>query len=277
MVAALLITLREGLEAALIVGIVLGALRRVGRKGYSRPVWLGVAAATVASVAAGWLLNALGVAFEGRGEQIFEGIAMLLAAGVLTWMIFWMQRQGKQVQAELETDVRRAVASGSGWALFSLAFVAVVREGIETALFLSAAAFSTSPVQTLVGGALGLVVSVMLGWLMFAAGKRLDMRAFFRVTSVLLILFAAGLTAHGVHELQEARIVPALVEHVWDTNLILDEGGTVGTFLNALFGYNGNPSLLEVIAYVSYLVVVGMTSFRPRGVVDPARAVSSSR
>jgi len=277
LVAALLITLREGLEAALIVGIVLGALRRVGRKGYSKPVWLGVAAAIVTSMAGGWLLNALGVAFEGRGEQIFEGVAMLLASGVLTWMIFWMQRQGRQVQTELETDVRRAVASGSGWALFSLAFVAVVREGIETVLFLSAAAFSSSPVQTLVGGALGLVVAVILGWLMFAAGKRLDVRAFFRVTSVLLILFAAGLTAHGVHELQEAGIIPILVEHVWDSNRIVDEGGTVGTFLKALFGYNGNPSLLEVLAYIAYLAVVGAASLLPRGVAGPARAVSSSR
>ena len=276
MVAALLITLREGLEAALIVGIVLGALRRVGRKGYSRPVWLGVAAATVASVAAGWLLNALGVAFEGRGEQIFEGIAMLLAAGVLTWMIFWMQRQGKQVQAELESDVRRAVARGSEWALFSLAFVAVVREGIETVLFLSAAAFSTSPAQTLIGGSLGLAVAVVFGWMMFAAGRRLDVRAFFRVTSVLLILFAAGLTAHGVHELQEAGIVPVVVEHVWDINPIVDEGGTIGTFLKALFGYNGNPSLLEAVAYVAYLAVVGAASLRPRRVAGPARATSSS-
>ena len=272
MVAALLITLREGLEAALIVGIVLSALRRVGRKGYSRPVWLGVVVAIVVSVAAGLLLNALGVAFEGRGEEIFEGIAMLLAASVLTWMIFWMQRQGRQVQAELESDVRRAVASGSGWALFSLAFVAVVREGIETVLFLSAAAFSTSPAQTLVGGALGLIAAVVLGWLMFAAGKRLDVRAFFRVTSVLLILFAAGLTAYGVHELQEAGIVPVFVEHVWDTNPIVDEGATVGVFLKALFGYNGNPSLLEVVAYMSYLVVVGVASLRPRSLVGPAKA-----
>jgi high-affinity iron transporter len=256
MVASALITLREGLEAALIVGIVLGVLRKLGHRDRSGPVWAGVLAAVVASVAAGLALNALGVAFEGRGEEIFEGVAMLLAAGVLTWMIFWMQRQGRQVQAELELDVRRATAAGSAWALFSLAFVAVVREGIETVLFLTAAAFSTTPAQTLVGGALGLIAAVVLGWLMFAAGKRLDVRAFFRATSVLLIVFAAGLVAHGVHELQEAALLPTFVEHVWDVNHILDERGTLGTFLIALLGYNGNPSLLEVFSYLGYLFAV---------------------
>jgi len=273
MVASALITLREGLEAALIVGIVLGVLRRLGRLDRSRPVWAGVLAAVGLSVVIGLALNALGVTFEGRGEEIFEGVAMLLAAGVLTWMIFWMQRQGRQIQAELESDVRHAVNTGSGWALFSLAFVAVVREGIETVLFLTAAAFSATPAQTLAGGALGLVGAVVLGWLMFAAGKRLDVRAFFRVTGVLLTLFAAGLVAHGVHELQEAALLPTLVEHVWDVNHILNENGVVGSLLKALLGYNGNPSLIEVCSYVLYFAAVylatrlwgGRAQSRPRG------------
>ena len=267
MFASFLITLREGLEAALIVGVVLGVLRKLGQSGRSRPVWLGVGAAVLASIAAGWALNVLGVAFEGRGEQIFEGIAMLLAAGVLTWMIFWMQRQGRQVQAELERDVRRAVSTGSTWVLFGLAFVAVVREGIETVLFLTAAAFSTTPTATLVGGGAGLIVAIVLGWLIFAAGKRLDVRAFFRATSVLLILFAAGLLAHGVHELQEAALLPTVVEHVWDINPLLDENGAAGTFLKALLGYNGNPSLLEVIAYAAYLAAIGILTWRGWNVV----------
>jgi high-affinity iron transporter len=260
MIAALLITLREGLEAALIVGVVLGVLRKLGRMDRSKPVWIGVAVAIAASIVSGLALNALGVAFEGRGEEIFEGAAMLLAAGVLTWMIFWMQRQGRNVQADLESDVHQAVSVGSAWALFSLAFVAVLREGIETVLFLTAAAFSATPAETLIGGALGLGIAVVLGWLMFAAGRRLDVRAFFRVTSVLLILFAAGLLAHGVHELQEAALLPTFVEHVWDVNFILDENSTVGAFLQALFGYNGNPSLIEVISYVAYFAVITLAA-----------------
>ncbi len=264
MIASLVITLREGMEAALIVGIVLGVLRKLGQGQRSRPVWAGVLAAVIVSIVAGLGLSALGVAFDGRGEEIFEGIAMLLAAVVLTWMIFWMQRQGRQNQTELENDVRRAVGEQSAWALFGLAFVAVVREGIETVLFLTAASFSTGAVETLVGGALGLLIAIALGWLVFAAGKRLDVRSFFRATSVVLILFAAGLAAHGLHELQEAGVIPIVVEHLWDVNHILDENSSIGTFLKALFGYNGNPSLLEVVTYVAYFAIVSILGFRPQ-------------
>jgi high-affinity iron transporter len=262
MLASFLITLREGLEAALIVGIVLSVLRKLGQTDKKRPVWLGVIAAVLVSIAAGWLLNLLGIAFEGRGEEIFEGFAMILAAGVLTWMIFWMQRQGRHIEAELERDVRQAVASSSAWALFSLAFVAVVREGIETALFLNAAAFSATPAQTLIGGILGLAVAIVLGWLIFVTGKQLNLRAFFWGTSVVLLFFAAGLLAHGVHEFQEAGLLPILVEHVYDINSILDENSTVGAFLKALLGYNGNPSLIEMISYVGYLLLVGILLWR---------------
>jgi len=257
MIAALLLAFREGLEAALIVGIVLSYLKKMSYRRRAA-VWWGVASAVIVSVVAGVALQILGVAFEGRGEQFFEGITMLLAAGVLTWMIFWMQRQGRSIRAELEADVRQAVIGGSGWALFALAFVAVVREGIETALFLTAAAFSATPAETLIGGGLGLAAAAIVGWLLFAVSVRLDVRAFFRVTSVLLILFAAGLAAHGVHELQEAGVLPVIVEHVWDINPILDERGPVGTLLKALFGYNGNPSLLETVSYAAYYLVVGI-------------------
>ena len=257
MIAALLIGFREGLEAALIVGIVLSYLKKMGYR-QRAAVWWGVVSAVAVSVVAGAALQVMGVAFEGRSEELFEGITMLMAAGVLTWMIFWMQRQGRNIRAELEADVRQAVTGGSRWALFALAFVAVVREGIETALFLTAAAFSATPAQTLIGGGLGLAAAVVVGWLLFAVSARLDVRAFFRVTSVLLILFAAGLAAHGVHELQEAGVLPVIVEHVWDINPILDERGPVGTLLKALFGYNGNPSLLETVSYAAYYLVVGI-------------------
>jgi high-affinity iron transporter len=277
MFASFLITLREGLEAALIVGIVLSALRKLGQSNRSRPVWLGVGVAVLTSVVVALTLQTLGVAFEGRGEEIFEGLAMLLAAAVLSWMIFWMQRQGRQVQAELELDVGRAVSAGSAWALFSLAFVAVVREGVETVLFLTAASFGATPAQAILGGALGLATALVLGWLIFVAGKPLNMRVFFRTTSVLLILFAAGLLAHGVHELQEAALLPTWVEHVYDINPILDEDGAVGVFLKALFGYNGNPSLLETMTYVVYLGAIGTATWWSekktlRPVVDGARA-----
>jgi len=156
----------------------------------------------------------------------------------------------------LEADVRTAVVKGSRGALFGLAFIAVVREGIETVLFLTAAAFSATPVQTLLGGGAGLLLAVALGWFLFALGKRLNVRRFFSITGFLLLLFAAGLLAHGVHELQEAAVFPVIVEHVYDVNPILDEISSFGVILKTLFGYNGNPSMLESLVYVLYLVVI---------------------
>jgi high-affinity iron transporter len=258
MVAALLLAFREGLEAALILGIMLGILRRVGRPGQARVVWLGAVLAGLASLMAGIAFQALGVAFEGAAEKIFEGSAMLLAAGVLTWMIFWMARQGRTVQTELERDVRRAAFAGGGWALFSLAFVAVLREGIELALFLTAAAFTATAGATVVGGIVGLGAAAVAGWLLFATTRRLDVRAFFRVTSILLILFAAGLVAHGVHEFNEVGLIPPVVEQVWDLNPVLNEDSGLGQMLKALLGYNGNPSLTEVVAYAGYWVIVSL-------------------
>lgn len=264
MFAALLLTFREGLEAALILGITLGVLRRAGRMDRARAVWLGAGLAGLLSLAIALALQALGIAFEGAGEEIFEGVAMLLAAAVLTWMIFWMARQGRAFRTGLESDVRRAATSGGQWALFSLAFIAILREGIELALFLTATAFTATAGATLLGAAAGLVAAVLAGWLLFATTHRLDVRAFFRVTSVLLIVFAAGLVAHGVHEFNEVGWVPAVVEHVWDLNPILDEGSALGQILTALTGYNGDPSLTEVLAYVGYWLAVSLALLWPR-------------
>lgn len=267
MLAAALITFREGLEAALIVGIVLGYLKKTGHTDRQRSVWWGVVAAVAVSLAAALGLQAVGARFEGRAEPVFEGVTMLLAAGVLTWMVFWMQAQGRRIKGQLEEEVRQAMAAEQSWALFSLAFLAVVREGIETVLFLSAAVFASSPVQTLTGGLVGLAMAVVVGWLLFAASVRLDVRRFFQVTGVLLIVFAAGLVAHGVHEFQEVGLLPVFIEHVWDINHILDEKSTLGSILKSLFGYNGNPSLIEVLSYVGYYVVIGLATWRRKPAV----------
>jgi len=272
MIVALVLAFREGLEAALILGIVLGVLRRLGRKDQQKMVWLGAGLAALLSLGVGIGLYALGISFEGRAEEIFEGLAMLLAAVVLTWMVFWMDTQGREVQGELEQDVREAAMGGGTWAIFSLAFLAVLREGIELTLFLTAATFTTTATATLIGGLLGLVLAVLAGWLIFASTARLDVRRFFRVTSILLIVFAAGLVAHGIHELNEAGLVPAVVEHVWDINPVLDENSGGGQILKALLGYNGNPSLTELVAYVCYWVAVLLALRRRRTRAELAAA-----
>lgn len=265
MVPSFLLALREGLEAALIIGIVLGVLRKSGRQELGTTVWLGAASAVITSLLAAIILYVVGVSFEGKAEEAFEGITMLLAAGVLTWMIFWMKYQSRNISASLEAEVRQAVRVHSRRALFLIAFLAVVREGIELALFLTAASFASGAQQTLIGAGLGLAATALLAWALFSSLIRLNLRHFFNVSSILLILFAAGLVAHGIHELNEAGWVPAVVEHVWDINHLVDENGVTGTVLKTLFGYNGNPSLTEVLAYFAYFVALYFGLQRQQG------------
>ena len=269
MLVSFLLSLREGIEAALIIGIVLGALRKLHRSEMALAVWYGAFSAILISLITGVLLTVFGLSLEGSTEQTFEGVAMLLAAGVLTWMIFWMDRQARSIKGELEAGVQRATAAGRRRALFSLAFLAVVREGIELALFLTAATFASDPERTILGAMLGLGAAILLGWGLFASTLRLDLRRFFRITGFLLILFAAGLVAHGIHEFNEVGLISPVIEHVWDVNPILDENSTLGAMLKSLFGYNGNPSLTEVLAYFSYLILI---FFSLRGGNRPTKA-----
>ena len=258
MIPGLLLSLREVLEAALIIGLVLGTLRKLRREELRTVVWLGAGSAVAISAVVGVTFYLVGISFEGVVEEIFEGITMLLAATVLTWMIFWMYYHARSVSQALEADVRQAVQRRGKRALFLVSFLAVVREGIELALFLTAASFASGAEVTLVGGALGLVLAVLLAWLLFSSLIRLNVSHFFQATGMLLVLFAAGLVAHGVHELNEAGIIPVLVEHVWDINHILDENSTAGLILKTLFGYNGNPSLSELLAYLGYFVAIAL-------------------
>ncbi|HJW89973.1 MAG TPA: iron uptake transporter permease EfeU [Anaerolineales bacterium] len=254
MLPSYVLALREGLEAALIIGIVIGTLRKINRPELGRTVWIGSLSAAALSTLIALLLNSMGASLEGKAEQIFEGFTMLVAAGVLTWMIFWMRRQARSLKNELETGVRHAAIQAGKGALFFLAFTAVLREGIELALFLTAAALASDAQQVLTGALLGLGTAILFGWSLFASILKLDLRLFFQVTGAMLILFAAGLVAYGVHELNEAGWVPVIVEHLWDINFILDEKSTAGAMLKALFGYNGNPSLTEVLAYLAYFI-----------------------
>ncbi len=259
MLPSYLLSLREGIEAALIIGIVIGALRKIRRTDLVPALWWGVLSAAAVSTLAAVLLTSFGLELEGPAEPIYEGATMLLAAGILTWMIFWMSQQARTLKSELEEGVNKAAASAGGRAIFWLAFVAVVREGVELALFLTASIFATDVLQTAIGAALGLGTAILLGWSIFAAIVRLDLRRFFQVTGFLLILFAAGLVAHGVHEFNEVGLIPSVIEHVWDLNSVVSEDSTFGLFLKALFGYNGNPSLTEVLAYLGYLLVISLS------------------
>ena len=257
MLPSLLLSLREGLEAALVIGIVLGAVRKFNRAQLSSIVWAGSLVAGAASVATALVLNFLGASLEGSSEMIFEGATFFLAAAVLTWMIFWMSRQSRTIKGELEAGVRRATSQSGKGGLFFLAFISVLREGVELALFLTASALATNLHQTIMGALLGLAGATILGWALFATTLRLDLQRFFQITGALLILFAAGLVASSVHEFIELGWVPSIVAHVWNLNSILSENSTVGQILKTLFGYNAQPSLTEALAYIAYFAAIG--------------------
>jgi high-affinity iron transporter len=259
LLSSYVLALREGLEAALVLGIVLGALCQMGRLDLSASLWLGAGSAGLLSLLTAILLTILGLELKDPAEAIFEALTMLLAAGLLTWMIFWMSRRSRQFRTDLESGVQKASQAGKA-SLFGLAFLAVLREGVELALFLAAATFSSGARQTVPGALFGLGTAALLGWALFATTVRLNLRRFFQVTGILLIFFAAGLVAHSLHEFNELGWVPSVIEHVWNLNPILDDQSTLGQILATLFGYNGSPSLTEVLAYVFYfgVVVVGL-------------------
>lgn len=259
MLPGFLLSLREGLEAALIIGMVLGVLNKLKRTELNHKVWSGMLVGLAVSAAIAAALSIFGMEFEGRGEQIFEGSAMLLAAGVLTWMILWVHR-GVNFKNKIEAKTQNALR-GAGNGLFAIAFLAVLREGVELALFLLAVEKTTSPLQTLTGALTGLTGAAVLGWLLFSSSRRLSVSGFFKFTNVMLIVFAAGLVALGVHEFNEAGLIPALIDPVWNLSGILSDTSEVGMLLKALFGYHAEPTLAEVIAYLVYLTGAATLSF----------------
>ena len=248
---ALVIALREGVEMTIIAGIVLAYLTQIGARRAHRWVWLGAGAAAVVSLGFLAILIALDAEFTGATEQIFEGVTMFLAAGFLTWMIFWMLRQSRHLKGELQRGVQEALAGGgAAWGVFALVFFAVVREGVETALLL----FAAPGEGKLLGTLIGLAIALGIGVLIYAFGRRINLGTFFRVTGVVLVLFAAGLVTHGVHEFVEAGLV-AGGPTLFDLSGTLPDRDGAGAILRALIGYSADPTLLEGIAYVAYYLV----------------------
>ena len=263
--SSFIITFRETLEAALVVGIILAYLIKIKKERYNNVVYLGIVSAVIASIIGAFLFNMLAGGFTGRAEEIFEGIAMIFAAFLITFMIIWMLNQ-KHIVVDLHKKVSKEISESHRAGLFFLVFTSVFREGIETVIFLGAASFASAE-NNIVGALLGITAAIILGYAMFIWSKKINIKAFFNVTSILLILFAAGLVAHGIHEFEEAKLLNPIMEHVWDINPAaplaekgiypaLHENGIVGSFFKGMFGYNGNPSLLEILSYLGYFVVI---------------------
>ena len=264
MAAGYLLALREGLEAAIIVSLLLGALRRTRHPEMARFAWIGVGLAVILSSVLGFGLVVVGAGLEGRAEELFEGIMLTLAAAVLTWVVVWMQ--GQRAAAHAEQEIRRAATAGQRWAVFLAAFVAVGREGLETGLFVSAAALAGDRNLVVLGAVLGLITAALLGAGLYAATLRLNLRRFFTVTSALIVLVAAGLLGHAVHEFSELGWIPPLIEPLWDLSRSLRPDSPFGQLAAVLFGYDPTPSLAQAVAYATYLagmIVLLLTRNRP--------------
>jgi high-affinity iron transporter len=261
----LLTGLREGVEGALIVAIILAYLAKTGNARHFGKILLGAGSAIAVSVVGGVVLYQTVGGFGAPYEQIFEGAAMLLAAGVVTWMLFWMRRQAASVKGDLQAAVDRVLTEGSVWGLALLAFTAVIREGIETSLFLVGQATSTrsDAPSVIVGAALGLGIAVALGVGFYHGSRRLNLQAFFRWTGIALVFIAAGLLSHAVHEFVDVGIVGVGIQPAYDISPILPDDQGAGQFLRAIFGYSARPEVVTLLVHVAYVVTVLGLYLRP--------------
>ncbi len=264
MIPTFVIFLREGVEASMIVAILLAYLDQVGQRRHFRDVFLGVAAAMVLVIGGGIAAYLVIEQYDGSTVQtVFETVTYLLAATVLTYMTFWMQSHSRTMSADLRSRSDAALAGKARWGLGLLSFQAVGREGLETMVFTLAIVFASTrqagtPVHgsgLLLGAGLGLAVALGIAYVIFKLGRRLNLGVFFRVIGVVLMVFAAGLLADAVENMQQLGWLPFLDRTLWDSSRVLSEDSTLGDVLHSLLGYADHPTVLQAIVWVTYLAV----------------------
>ena len=260
MLATLVIFLREGVEASMIIAILLAYLNRIGRRDHFRDVFIGVGAALLLATAGGAVAYETIRSYDGsRVQTIFETITFLVAATVLTYMTFWMRNHARSLSKELRARAEAALDGRARWGLGLLAFQAVGREGLETVVFTLAIIFSTSAAGALTGAVIGLVGALCIAFVIYRLGHRLNLSRFFRVIGVLLIFFAAGLLANAVENLQQLGWLPVLEEPMWHSGRLLSENSALGDVLHSFFGYSDAPTPLQLLVYVAYLAIAALT------------------
>ena len=263
MFANYLIGLREGLEAALVVSILVAYLVKSGHTDRLRPVWAGVLAAVGVSLAFGALLTFTSQSLSFEAQEAFGGTLSIVAVAFVTWMIFWMRRTARSLSKELRSRVDSALAIGAG-ALALTAFLAVGREGLETSLFIWSAVQSTGQgVQPVVGATLGLLTAVVLGYLFYKGALRINLSKFFTWTGAALIVVAAGVLAYGVHDLQEAGILPGLNSLAFDVSGAVPPDSWYGTLLRGTINLTPRTTWLQALAWLAYVIPVTVLFFRP--------------
>ncbi len=273
MLANFLIGLREGLEAALVVSILVAYLVKSGRSDRLRDVWVGVGSAVVLSFAFGALLTFTSRSMTFEAQETFGGIMSILAVALVTWMIFWMKRTSRFLKRELEGRLAGALTLGP-LALVVIAFVTVAREGIETSLFIWSTTQATSGTRPFLGAALGLGTAVALGYLLYKSAVHINLAKFFKYTGIGLVVVAAGVLAYGLHDLQEAGIIPGLNSTVFDVSAQVPLSSWYGALLKGAFNWNPSPSFVELGAWLAYLSVV-MTLFLRPSSAKPAAPVAT--
>jgi high-affinity iron transporter len=267
-----LIGLREGLEAALVVSILVAYLVKTDRRQRLPAVWLGVGAAIALSLAFGALLTYTSARMSFQAQEAFGGFLSIAAVGFVTWMIFWMRRAARSIKGELQGAVDRALAMGTG-ALVMTAFIAVAREGLETALFIWSAAQSTGISDgppPIIGAVLGLFVAATIGYLLYRGAIRINLGRFFTWTGAALIVVAGGVLAYGFHDLQEAGILPGLNNLAFDVSDTISPGSVTGTVLKGVFNFSPQTTWLEAAVWLLYVPLVMFLFLRPSRSGPPA-------
>jgi high-affinity iron transporter len=275
LLVAYLIMLREGIEAALIVGIVAGYLRQTGRSQWMPGVWVGVALACVLCLALGIALDHVNAEFPQRQQELFEGLVGLLATVILTSMVFWMKKAARSIKAEIHDSIDSALGAHDrqGLALIGMVFFAVGREGLESVFFLLAIVEQSHGWAVPIGAVLGLASAIGVGFAIYYGGVKLDMRRFFRWTGVFIIFVAAGLLATSLRAFHEAGVWNGLQKVVFDFSDVLPQDSVLGTLLSGFFGYQEAPTIGEIALYLAFLIPVlsfFYTSSKPLAKPHPA-------
>ena len=254
MVSTFIIALREGLEAALIVGILVAYIIKSDRRQLLLPLWSGVIAAIVTSLGLGAILSRTSGGLSNHATELFAGITSVVAVALVTWMVFWMKRSAPFLKAQLHSKVDTALLTGP-LALASAAFLAVIREGLETALFIYSNFKTVADTQSsAIGLLLGFAVAISLGYLIFKSSINLDLSKFFRYTGVALVIVAAGVLAYGVHEFQELAWLPGADSFAWDISSLIPADSIAGAVLGGSIGFDTSTSWLQLAIWAIYLV-----------------------
>jgi high-affinity iron transporter len=256
MLSTFIIALREGLEASLIVGILVAYIVKTNRKGYLKPLWIGVVSAIIASAGLGAFLSFTSVSLSDRGQELFAGVTSFIAVALVTWMVFWMKRTARNLRNELQGKVDQAASAGP-LALAGAAFFAVIREGLETSLFVYTNFQTVSDTtSSAIGLTLGFVVSITLGYLIYKSSIKLNLAKFFTYSGVALIVVAAGVLSYGVHEFQELGYLPGPDAFAWDVTSLIAKDSILGASLSGTVGFDTTTSWLQLGIWVLYLGAV---------------------